>query len=203
LRKLFFSSNILFFEPELRQYTGCFIMFFMTTNIYSKKTKGPTLLELFTATGKLKKLFFLQLDIFYVCTTRDTAHIDTIFKFLPHKRQHGCIDILYCCNGSVPLGLRGHLAILGRIPGLWRIPKEKNLCTKCTLHSNHKLTRVIIPTHKTRILPRAAIFLLHTLASHSGRNVNYDEKQLNGKTKIWVVPSICTCFVNTCRTVFL
>ena len=26
--------------------------------IYNKKTKGPTLMELFTATGKLKKFFF-------------------------------------------------------------------------------------------------------------------------------------------------
>jgi hypothetical protein len=24
-------------------------------------------------------------------TTGDTAHTDTIFKFLPHTRQHGCI----------------------------------------------------------------------------------------------------------------
>jgi hypothetical protein len=32
--------------------------------------------------------------MFDVCTTGDTAHIDTIFKFLPHTRQHGCIDIL-------------------------------------------------------------------------------------------------------------
>jgi hypothetical protein len=31
-------------------------MFSVITNIYSKKTKGPTLMELFTATGKLKKL---------------------------------------------------------------------------------------------------------------------------------------------------
>ena len=29
-------------------------MFSMITNIYNKKTKGPTLMELFTATGKLK-----------------------------------------------------------------------------------------------------------------------------------------------------
>jgi hypothetical protein len=36
--------------------------------------------------------------MFDVCTTGDTAHIDTIFKFLPHMRQHGCIDILHCCN---------------------------------------------------------------------------------------------------------
>ena len=38
-------------------------------------------MELFTATGKLKKFFFLQLEIFDVCSTGDTAHIDTIFKF--------------------------------------------------------------------------------------------------------------------------
>ena len=33
-------------------------MFSVITNIYNKKTKGPTLKELFTATGKLKKFFF-------------------------------------------------------------------------------------------------------------------------------------------------
>ena len=38
--------------------TGRFKMFFMITNIYNKKTKRPTLMELFTATGKLKKFFF-------------------------------------------------------------------------------------------------------------------------------------------------
>jgi len=62
-------------------------MFSMITNIYKKKTKGPTLVELFTATRKLKK-FFLQLEMFDVCTTGDTAHIDTIFKLLPHTHQH-------------------------------------------------------------------------------------------------------------------
>jgi hypothetical protein len=72
-------------------------MFSVITNIYNKKTKGPTLMELFTATGKLKT-FFLQLEMVNVCTTGDKAHIDTIFKFSPHTRQHGCIDILYCCN---------------------------------------------------------------------------------------------------------
>ena len=38
-----------------------FIMFSVVTNIYNKKTKGPTLMVLFTATGELE--FFL--------TTRD------------------------------------------------------------------------------------------------------------------------------------
>jgi len=38
--------------------TGRFIMFSVITNIYNKKTKGPTLMEFFTATGKLKRFFF-------------------------------------------------------------------------------------------------------------------------------------------------
>jgi len=37
----------------LLENTGRFIMFSVITNIYNKKTKGPTLMELFTATGKL------------------------------------------------------------------------------------------------------------------------------------------------------
>jgi hypothetical protein len=80
---------------QLRQvllyiYTGLFIIFSVITNMYNKKTKGPTLM----------KKFFFQLEMFDVCTTGDTAHIDTIFKLLPHARQHVCIDILHCCNDS-------------------------------------------------------------------------------------------------------
>jgi len=69
----------------------------MITNIYNKKTKGPTLMEFFTATGKLKKLFFffLQLEMFDVCTTGDRAHIGTIFKLLPHTRQHVWQELEY------------------------------------------------------------------------------------------------------------
>ena len=66
-------------------------MFSAITNIYNKKTKGPTLIELFTATGKLKEFYFWQLEMFDVCTTGDTAHMDTIFKFLPNMCQHLCI----------------------------------------------------------------------------------------------------------------
>jgi len=40
-----------------KNYTGRFIMFSVITNIYNKKPKGPTLMELFTVTGKLKKIF--------------------------------------------------------------------------------------------------------------------------------------------------
>jgi hypothetical protein len=62
-------------------------MFSVITNIYNKETKGTT--------GKLKKNFFLQLDMFDVCITGDTAHIDTIFNFLLHTHQHGCASIFF------------------------------------------------------------------------------------------------------------
>ena len=48
----------MFTERDMMKNTGRFIMFTVITYIYDKKTKGPTLMELFTATGKLKKFFF-------------------------------------------------------------------------------------------------------------------------------------------------
>jgi hypothetical protein len=42
------------------RYTGCFILSYVITKIYNNKTKGPTLMELFTATGKLKKFLFFD-----------------------------------------------------------------------------------------------------------------------------------------------
>ena len=75
-------------------------MFSVITNIYNKKTKGPTLMELFTATGKLKRFCFLQLEMFDVCTTGDTAHIDTIFKLLPHTLTEYRIDVCRVTRGA-------------------------------------------------------------------------------------------------------
>jgi hypothetical protein len=69
------------------------------TNIYNKKTKGSTLMVFFTATGKL--------EMFDVCTTGDTAHIDTIFKFLPHTRQHAdacAASFLVAVKNSIKVG---------------------------------------------------------------------------------------------------
>jgi len=63
---------------------------------------------------------------------------------------------------SVPLGQRGHVTMVRRI-----------LCTKCTLHSNQRLT-VCYSNTQNDFSPGAAIFSLHTLASPSGRNMNYD-----------------------------
>ena len=49
-------------------------MFSMITNIYNKKTKGSILMELFTATGKLKD-FIWQLEMFDVWQQLE-YHID-------------------------------------------------------------------------------------------------------------------------------
>jgi len=65
-------------------------MFSVITNIYNKKTKGPALMELFTATGKLK--FFRQLVMFDVCTTGDTAHIDDIQRLMGDHLISACTD---------------------------------------------------------------------------------------------------------------
>ena len=44
-------------------YTGRFIMFSVITKVYDRKTKGPTLMELFIATGKLGTFFFITRDV--------------------------------------------------------------------------------------------------------------------------------------------
>ena len=132
----------------LTTHTGRFIMFSVITNIYNKKSKGPTLMELFTSTGKLKKIFW-QLEMFDGCTTGDTAHIDTIFKFLPHTRQHGCFLLAQTPSFSKLFLPRTNGLVCRRVLCV--------LCTKCTLHSNHRLTRVIFQNTK-RLLPRSGHF---------------------------------------------
>ena len=144
-------------------------MFSAITNIYNNKTKGPTSMQLFTATGKLKKYFFWQLEFFDVCTTRwHGTHRYDIQVLATHTSTwvHRYSSLL---QWSVPLGQRGHVVMVGRI-----------LCTKCTLHSSHRLT-VWYSNIQNDFSPGVAIFSLHTLASPSLRNVNYDEKQLTGE----------------------
>ena len=70
----------------------------------------------------------------------------------------------------MPLDQRGNVAMVGRITFAYFARNAR-----CTV--TNRLTRVIFQ-HTKRLLPNgAAIFSLHTLASPSGRNVNYDEKQ--------------------------
>jgi len=97
---ILYYVNILykFISCLTAKHTGCFIIFSVITNIYNKKIKGPTIMELFTATGKLKKFIFLT-TIDVRCVHRgDTAHIDTIFKFLPHT--HTSKWVLSACTDT-------------------------------------------------------------------------------------------------------
>jgi len=67
-------------------YTGRLIIFSMITNIYNKKTKGPTLMELFTVTGKLKKGFFFYNKRCSMCVPRVTRHTSIWYSSSCHTR---------------------------------------------------------------------------------------------------------------------
>jgi len=95
-------------------------MFSVITNIYNKKTKVPTLMELFTATGKLKKFFLTTRDVRCVHDGWHCTHWYGIQVVATHASTYSSL-----LQWSVPLGQRGHVAKVGRIPGLWHIPKEK------------------------------------------------------------------------------
>ena len=59
--------------------TGRFIMFSVNTNVYNKKTKGPTLMEFFTAIGKLNMFTRVWQELEYridVCRVTRGAHIE-------------------------------------------------------------------------------------------------------------------------------
>jgi hypothetical protein len=60
---LFWNICFVFFYITNNWKTGHFIMFCVISNIYNKKTKGSTLMELFTATGKLKKFFLTTRNV--------------------------------------------------------------------------------------------------------------------------------------------
>jgi hypothetical protein len=86
-------------------------MFCMITNIYNnKKTKGPTLMEFFTATVKLKK-FFWQIEMFDVCTTGDTVQIDYDIQVLATHASTWVHRYSSLLQRSVPLGQRGRCII--------------------------------------------------------------------------------------------
>jgi len=115
-------------------------MFSMITNIYNKKTKGPTSMELFTATGKLTKFFL---------TTRDVRCVHHGWQNWSEPIQHhlqglmGGHLISDCTDTQFSVNCLYHAQMVLSVGGSFCV-----LCTKCMLHSNHRLTHDI-PTHKT------------------------------------------------------
>ena len=139
-------------------------------------------MELFTATGKLKK--FIIIIIIIITTRHDRCvhhgwhgtHRYDIQVLATHASTwvHRYSSLL---QRSVPLGQRGHMAMVGRIHR-----------TKRSLHSNRRLTVWYCNT-QSDFSPGAAIFSLHTLAFPSGRNVNYD-----GNETYWEKIFLCCSF---------
>jgi hypothetical protein len=70
-------------------------MFSLITNFYNKKTKGPTLMELFTATRKVENV----LDIFGVCTTGDRAHTSIRYSSSYHTRVNMGSSVFFTASG--------------------------------------------------------------------------------------------------------
>jgi hypothetical protein len=64
-------------------------MFSAITNIHNKKTKGPTLMEFFTATGKLKVFF----------TTRDVRCVHHMLTRVWQQLEHR-IDVSRVTRGA-------------------------------------------------------------------------------------------------------
>jgi hypothetical protein len=132
--------------------TGRFIIFSVITNIYDEKTKGPTLMELFTATGKLKTfLFFIIISFLYnyrcsMCAPRVTWHTSIRYSSSCHT----------CINMGASIFFTAAMIRAYRSARL----RRRVLCvlfTKCTLHSKHRLTRVIF--QHTKLISRSDHFL--------------------------------------------
>jgi len=124
-------------------------MFSVITNIYNKKTKGPTWMELLTATGKLKKIFFFtNIDVWCVHHGWHGMHWYDIQVLA--TRQHDSIHILHCGNDPC----------LEVSEVTWQCWDEYLcvFCTKCTLHSNHRVTHVIFQ-HTKGLLTWSGHFL--------------------------------------------
>jgi len=128
-------------------------MFSVITNIYNKKKQRTYLNGIVHSHRKTEIFFFTTRDVRCV-HHGDTAHIDTIFKFLPHTRQHGCFLLAQTPSFSKLFIPRTNGLVCGQVLCV--------LCTKCTLHSNHRLTRVIFQ-HIKRLLSRSG----HSLTTYT------------------------------------
>ena len=136
--------------PQNCEYicSGCFIMFSVFTKIDNKETKGPTLMELFTATGKLKKRFFFYNYRCSMCAPRVTRHT----------------SIRYSSSRQTRVNMGASIVFTAAMIRAFRSARSRGnvlcaLSTKCTLHSNHRLTRVTFQPTKL-LLPRSGHFLI-------------------------------------------
>ena len=148
-------------------------MFSVITNIYNKKTKGHTLMEFFTAPGKLKVFFFFFFFGNWKCS-----------MCAPRVTRHTSIRYSTSCHIGVNMG--ASMFFTAAMIRAFRSARSRGHGGTNTFARNARRTvttdlHVWYSNTQNDFFPGAAIFSLHTLASPSGRNVNYDEKQLTGK----------------------
>ena len=170
-------------------------MFSVITNICNKKTKGPTLMELFTATGKLKKFFSLSLSFSLFDSYRCSMSA-------PRVTRHTSIRYSSSCHTRVNIG--ASIFFTAAMIRAFRSARSRKAGPLRTLHEMHVAQYSCdIPTHKTTSPPPERPFS-HYTHSHRLAAEMWTTKKNNLLGKFfWVFPSICTGFVNTCPTVFL
>jgi len=127
-------------------------------------------MELFTATGKLKEVFFLNLFIYlffiyFLFTTRDVRCVhhgwhDTHRYNIRVLATHTSTRVHRHSSQTTSFSK----LFIPRVNGLVCRRVLCVLCMKCTLHSNHRLTHVIFQ-HTKWLLPREWPFS-HYIHSH-------------------------------------
>jgi hypothetical protein len=102
-----------------QENTGHFIMFSMITHIYNKKTKVPTLMKLFTATGELNKSFLTTRDVQCVHHGWHSTHQYNIQVFATHVSTwlHWYSSLLQWCTHRTSLVVK---------KGLFSFPEAVN-----------------------------------------------------------------------------
>jgi hypothetical protein len=125
---------------DCKQCTGHFIMFSVITNICYKKTKGPTLMELFTE----RVFFFTTRDVWCVHHGWHSTHRYDI-QVLATPTSIWVHPYSSLLQWSMSLGQRGHVAL--------------DLCILCTV-----TTDLLMWYSNTQndFSPGAAIFYLHS-----------------------------------------
>jgi hypothetical protein len=164
-------------------------MFSMITNIYNNKTIGPTLIEVFTATGKLKKFYLTTRYVRCVHhgwhgtrSTSSPAVNGPPLDFCLHRHPVS-VNCLY--HARMVLSVGGSFAYFAR----------NARCTATTdLLMWYSNTRNDLSPER----PFSHYTHSHRLAAEMWTTMK--NILLGGGI---VVTSICTGFVNTCPTVFL
>ena len=132
-------------------------MFSVITNIYNKESKGPTLMELFTATGKLKKFFFFVDNWRYsICAPRVTRHTSIRYWSSCHTRVNmGAFCLL---RHPVSVNCLYHARMVLSVGGSFAYYARNARCTVTTD------LLCDIPTHKTTSPPERPFS--HYIHSH-------------------------------------